>query len=219
MPDLKVIKGGSKTLLIGIPCQDMVHTEFMQSMINMDKPEGACYTVVKNTLIHDARNIIASNAAKEGFKRLAFFDSDMIIPKNALTKMMAHMDAGCEFVTGLYVTRRPPKIKPVIYKELWYDFDGEKIDQGATNYYDYPNGLFQIEAAGFGCCLVSMDLINDVGSRYGLPFEHITGMGEDMSFCYKAITLGHKLYCDSTIKCGHVGTKVYTESDLHPIAP
>ena len=37
------------------------------------------------------------------------------------------------------------------------------------------------------------------------------GFGEDIAFCMRAKELGAELWCDSTIKCGHVGMAVYTE--------
>ena len=47
--------------LIAVPCGDMVHTDFMTSLIALQKPPDTSFTVVKNTLVHVARNRIAAN--------------------------------------------------------------------------------------------------------------------------------------------------------------
>ena len=40
------------------------------------------------------------------------------------------------------------------------------------------------------------------------PYDH---MGEDISFCQRAIALGHDIWVDPTVQCGHVGQIIVTE--------
>ena len=196
--------------LIAVPCFDMVHTDFMQSLMALKKPADTSFTVVKNTLVHVARNVIAGNAAKAGFDRVMWFDSDMSFKPDTLLKLSADMDKGLDFVTGLYFTRAKP-IKPVIYSDLWWREDENGLDVGAGNAYEYGQGLIEIAGAGFGCCLTSVDLIRRVGDRFGSPFAPLKGLGEDLSFCWRCIQIGAKMYCDTDVKCGHVGQAVYDE--------
>lgn len=200
--------------LIAVPCFDMVHTDFMESFVKLRKPEGTSFTIIKNTMIYDARNIIAMNAIKAGFDRVFWMDSDMKFPPDALEELSADMDTGLDFVTGVYYTRRPPKIKPVIYNELhWEVKEDGKLDTGATNYFDYPeNALFEIAAAGFGCCLTSVDLLKRVGEKFGSPFTPLEAMGEDMSFCFRVMQIGGRMFCNSGIQCGHIGQVAFDRS-------
>ena len=198
--------------LIAVPCFDMVHTEFMQSLIALEKPQDTSFTVVKNTLISVARNTIARNAIEAGFDRIMWFDSDMNIPRDALIKLTADMDRnpGIDLVTGLYFTRKA-SIKPVIYSHLhWEKVDG-KVDAGAGNYFDYPEGLIPIAGCGFGCVLTSVDIIKRVWEKIGIPFAELPGFGEDLSFCDRVNRLEGKIYADTTVKCGHVGVQEYNE--------
>ena len=204
--------------LIGIPCMSMVHTDFMDSFIKLQKPPGTSYTIIKNTLIHDSRAIIAQNAIEAGFDRVFWMDSDMIFPPDALVQLSADMDTGIEFVSGLYVSRRPPNIRPVTYKRMWYEVkEDNTYEAGAVNYYDYPEGLSEVEATGFGCCLTSVDLLKRVGDKWGAMFQPIPCMGEDLSFCWRAKEMGVKMYLDSRVKCGHIGEYVFTEKDCTPM--
>ena len=208
--------------LIAVPCFDMVHTDFMRSMVELHKPDDTSFTVLKNTLIYTARNIVAANAIEYGFDRVMWFDSDMSFPADTLLRLSQHMDNGYDFVSGLYFARKPPEIKPIMYKKLWWENQGDKIDTGAENYWDYPEGLTKCAAVGFGCALTSVDLLKRVGERFGSPFTPIDCMGEDMAFCWRVNQIGGEIYVDTTIKCGHVGQYEYTEKDyksLHPNAP
>lgn len=196
-----------KKTLVAVPCFDMVHTVFMESVINLIKPENSFFTVVKNTLVHDARNIIAGNAINSGFERVMWFDSDLSFKPDTMQRLIADMDeGGLDFVSGLYFTRRPPNIKPIVYSKLWWAVrpDGT-LDTGAENLYDYTEGLQECAATGFGCVLTSVDLLKRVGDRFGSPFAPLEGMGEDLSFCWRAGQIGAKLYLDARVKCGHIG--------------
>ena len=200
--------------LIAVPCFDMVHTEFMQSMVALEKPEDTSFTVVKNTLISVARNTIARNAIDAGFDRIAWFDSDMRIPKDALLRMEAIMEeSGVDFVSGLYFTRADP-IRPVAFKHISWAFENNEVDAVADWFYEYPdNEIVPVEAVGFGCCMTSARLLNDLVNRVGAPFTPLIGVSEDLSFCLRAKQAGYSLFCDGRIRCGHVGTKEYTEQD------
>lgn len=207
--------------LIAIPCFDMVHTDFMESIVNLQKLPETSFTTVRNTMVYDSRNIIAASAIDAGFDRVMWFDSDMTFKPDTLVRLSEAMDEGCAMVSGLYFTRRFPNIKPVVYKKMWYTDNNGEIDTGAENYFDYPEGIIECEAVGFGCVLTSVDLIKRVADKYGSPFTPFSCMGEDMAFCHRVRGIGEKIYCDTRIKCGHVGTIQITEEtykSLHPIA-
>ena len=196
--------------LIAVPCFDMVHTDFMQSVIALEKPEDTSFTVVKNTLVNVARNVIATNAVKAGFDRIMWFDSDMKFAPDTLMRLSADMDQGLDMVSGLYFTRKPP-VKPVVYDELSWMQTENGVDVRASNYYEYPEGLVECAGVGFGCVLTSVDLIRRVGDRFGLPFSPLHGLGEDLSFCWRVIQIGAKMHIDTRVKCGHIGQMVFDE--------
>ena len=192
--------------LIAVPCMDMVHTPFVCALLSQPPLEGE--TEIRfgaNSLIYDTRNQLAEYAVKRGFDRVLWLDSDMTFKPDFSHRLAAHLDAGLEFVTGLYMTRKKP-IKPTIFKTLTAD------PPTVECFEEYPKDqLFEIAACGFGGVMMTTDLIRKVAEAYGLPFSPILGVGEDLSFCLRATMLGAKLYCDSSIKMGHVGFREYTE--------
>lgn len=198
--------------LIAIPCMDMVHTEFMKSLLGMRRVGETKFTISCSSLIYDARNAMARKAVKEGFDRVLWLDSDMSFEPDLMERLSARLDEGREFVTGIYFTRKAP-VRPVLYKECgYYEKDGGEVSPVAVWYDDYPRDqIFQIQAAGFGGVMMTTKCIQDVVDRFGLPFAPMLGFGEDLSFCGRYTETGGTMWCDSTIKLGHVGLGTITE--------
>lgn len=199
--------------LIAIPCMDMVHTTFLKSVLGMDRVGECRFSITCSSLIYDARNNLAKQAVSEGFDRILWLDSDMDFAPDLLKRLSADLDEGKELVSGLYFKRRAP-IQPVIYKEVGY-YHSKELDEVtpiAVPYGDYPKDeLFKVAGCGFGGVLMTVDLIQRVGEKFGLPFSPIMGFGEDLSFCSRASQLGAELWCDSRVKMGHVGLGTITE--------
>ena len=207
--------------LIAVPCFDMMDTEFVRSFIDLEKPDGTAYALITNTMIYEARNMVAQNAIKDGFDRVLWLDSDMVIPPDALIRLNADMDTGLEYVSGLYFKRKAP-INPVICDTINRQISEDgTVECSATSYRDYPkDALFEIAGSGFGCVLTDCGLLSRLVDKYGAPFTPMMGLGEDLSFCLRATCVGAKMYCDSRVKCGHIGSVIFDESAyLHPNAP
>lgn len=200
--------------LIAIPCMDMVHTMFMKSLISLQKVGQVGFAITSSSLVYDARNGLAKQAISEGFDRILWLDSDMDFAPDLMVSLSNDLDEGRDFVSGLAFTRKIPSV-PVVYQKVGYYHDEEEnsVTPAAVSYFDYPKDqIFQIEGAGFGACMMSVDLVKRVQDKYGLPFSPILGFGEDLSFCMRARELGAELWCDSRIKVGHIGQAVFNES-------
>ena len=199
--------------MVAIPCMDMVQTRFFHCCLALQPVGEVEFSLTESSLIYDARNHLAEKAVKEGFDRILWLDSDMIFSPDLMQRLSERLDTGLDFVSGLYFKRREP-IQPVIFKSCGaYEKDGQTT-AFAEIYKDYPEGIFEIAACGFGVVMMTTALVQEVTERFGLPFSPILGFGEDLSFCCKVSRLGKKMFCDSSIKMGHVGYKTYSESDF-----
>jgi len=197
--------------MILIPCMDLVQARFMRSLLLLDKVGDVTYGIHYGSLIYDSRNQLLDAAKQTGADRLLWFDSDMDIPWNAMRILSEDLDNGYEIVSGLYFKRKEP-YTPTIFS----DCDVMKLGNGQllplhTTYEDYPKDqIFEVAAFGFGCVMMTMDAAKKVTGEFGLmPFMPTAGFGEDLSFCMRARKAGIKLWCDSRVKCGHIGLKVY----------
>lgn len=191
---------------------DTAPTLFMESLLDLEKPEGTKVCFHPNSLIYDSRNLLSLMAIEEGYDRVFWLDSDMILSQGALTQLSHDMDVlGHDMITGLYFKRRFPTA-PVILDELEEPevIDGKPV-RHIHEYMNWHNAIFPVKGCGFGCVLTSTKLLKQVWDTYSNAFLPFPWAGEDYSFCHRVNLLGKQIYCDGSVRCGHVGQMVYTE--------
>lgn len=197
--------------LIAIPATQYMPTRFVRCLENLRRLPETYTSIIEGSVIHDSRNEFASIAIQNGFDRVLCIDSDMTFTPDLLTRLSAHLDSGKRMVCGLYFKRVLPT-EPVIYRqETATDPNhGEYIK--STPLLTYPrNTLFQIDACGFGAVMMDVSLLREVWDRYGPPFTPYLNLGEDLTFCWRVRQLGVPIWCDSTIRVGHLGQVVFSE--------
>ena len=193
--------------LVAVPCGDMCYTDFLRSLMGMEIVGDVQFTFAQGSLVYDARNQLVNIAIDQGFDRVLWLDSDMTFPRDLFKKLSADMDEGRELVSGLCFTRKRP-IHPACYEAIY--LDGNNVPH-ADAVKEWENDVFEIAGCGFAVVMCSVDLLRRMRDKYNLLFSPITGFGEDLSFCLRAADLGTKMYCDPTIKIGHVGLAIYGE--------
>lgn len=200
--------------MIAIPCMDMMHTRFVQSLIGMRVSGEIQYNFGMSSLVYDSRNKLSNMAIEGGFDRVLWLDSDMVFSPDLFERLNHQMDMGRRFITALCVKRKHP-VQATIYKSVMMtEENGIRVPKAYT-YTDYPkDSLFEVAASGFGCVMTDVQLLQDITDKFGLPFSPVLGFGEDLSFCQRSREIGTALYCDSSIKVGHIGYKEFTEFDI-----
>lgn len=201
--------------MIAVPCMDMMPVPFVESLLYLNKGDEDRCVFSSSSLIYDSRNQLLEKAINYGFDRILWLDSDMVFPSRTMELLHRDLDAGCEIVSALYFKRRAP-FSPVVYRKCFLAEDnGAKIPT-AECYEDYPQGsLFEVEAFGFGCVMMTVEAGIKICNQLGpFPFMPASGFGEDMSFCMRARHVGIKLWCDSRLSLGHVGYKTFGTDDF-----
>lgn len=195
--------------LIAIPCMDQVPALFAQALSCMTKI-GECQIAFQiGSLVYTSRNDLARFAMKEGFDYVLWLDSDMVFEPDLLQRLYKQMtDNDLKMITGLYFRRRPP-YSPVIFETMKPRGGG---GWNFTDYENYPDKLFEVEACGFGCVLMATEVLLDVQIKHGYLFHPMNDGGEDISFCWRARQCGYKIMCDPDIVCGHVGNVIITDT-------
>ena len=198
-------------VLIAIPCMDYLEADFTESLSNLLTAYKGEVDVkyLKASLVYDARNQLVKYAReKGGYDYVLWIDSDMTFEPDLLDRLLEDIEGKetgepLQAVTGLCFGRRPP-FNPCIYKELDVKTEGNLITPYRTVYEDYPrDSLFEVEACGFACVLMRMDILEAMGI-YGVPFFPVAGLGEDLTFCWRARKLDIRFHCDSRLKIGHI---------------
>lgn len=199
--------------LIAVPCMDMLHTAFAESLLNMVKPEGTGVCFKSGSLVQDSRNLLSLYAINNGYDTVLWLDSDMVFPADTLVRMQARVSKGIDMVTGLYFKRTMPT-SPVLYKELLPPEKNEngEIVKRVSDYTDYPHeSMFTVAGCGFGCVMTTTALLKRMWDEYGPPFTPYFWCGEDIAFCHRVNQSNVPICCDSSITCGHIGLFSYTE--------
>lgn len=191
-------------VLIAVPCMDQVPAQFAQCLATLGKVDKTIVAFQIGSLVYTSRNDLVQIAIKQGCDYIFWLDSDMMFPPDALVRMFKSLEHG-DIVSGLYFRRVAP-FTPVVYDKLDIDDTGCHY----TEPKDIPDGIFEVAGCGFGCVLMPTDIMLDVIEKYGSPFTPINGIGEDLSFCWRARQLGFKIVCDPDIPLGHVGHHVIT---------
>ena len=194
--------------LIAIPCMDVIEADFVECLVNLRLVGEVEIKFLKASLVYDARNQITKYALdKGGFDYVLWLDSDMTFEPDLMEKLLADMEPEDgpkrQAVSGLCFGRRPP-FKPCIYKSLDIQQQGQMIHPKAEVYLEYPRDqLFEVAACGFACVMMRMDVLEAMGI-YGVPFFPVGGLGEDLTFCWRAQKIDVKFHCDSRLKIGHI---------------
>ena len=189
--------------LIAIPCMDYMEANFVECLLNLKKV-GECDTVLlKSSLVYDARNQAAHKAVAEGYDYVLWIDSDMTFEPDLMERMFKSI-GDKQFLSGLCFARRPP-FKPCVFDKIEVEKDGIGIMPHATNWFDYPRDkIVEVAGAGFACVLQKVEMLDVMLTTYGAPFFPIAGLGEDLSFCFRAGQIDYKMYADTSIKIGHL---------------
>ena len=186
-------------LLIAVPCMDYMHVDFVDSLLKLCQHlqrEGINYhtEILSGTLVYMARNKLASKATCEGYTHLLFLDSDMVFDESIVETLCF---SGKDFVCGAFQSRRAP-YGSCIFSSL----------KPVRRVKEYGMEPFQVEGCGMACTMISTEIISEVQSRYGNPFDpdKIEGItfGEDTAFCWRARQCGFEIWCEPTARCGHI---------------
>jgi hypothetical protein len=156
--------------------------------------------------IAEGRWDLAKQAVERNVDFLFFADSDMAIPEHALVELLSMMQSTEPVVgiaTGLGFTNTVDDPRPSIY--------GRMEDGGYMPLYCYHSGGFrryEIDACGMFCALIRTEIFQQIAEANNSIVEWYNmfkpnGASEDISFCKRAQDVGHQIFVDSEVKCGH----------------
>lgn len=157
-----------------------------------------------------ARNHAAAESLRLKSEFLFFIDSDVLMPFDALQKLMrrAREFKDYDIFTGVYCTKNPANAEPLLY-----------MQDGSGPYWDWTLGdlVFDLASCGMGCCLIRTNLFEKVSNTdedpwFYTPNSIVMKEGgleknrgtEDIWFCRKARNEGDaKIMADTSVLCGH----------------
>jgi FkbM family methyltransferase len=188
-----------KKILIAIPTARYIEPDTFKSIYDLDIPDGyhVDFQYFYGYRVDQVRNLIADWVVR-GYDYLFSVDHDITFPRDTLTKLLSHDQ---DLVSGVYRQRLEPQ-----QLEVFEPFGGR---MSAEDLYAKDWKLMGIGGCGFGCVLVKKEVFAGVGYpqfEYYPALDHNNTISEDTDFCKKAIAKGFKLWCDPSVRCGHIGS-------------
>lgn len=197
-------------VVICIPSGDMVHTDFMLSVMHVmqkGRSSGFCVSLVnsKSSIVTHSRNLAVDAGLETRAEWMLFLDSDMVFPGDIIARLMRH---NRPVVGATY----PRKIQPL-------GFIGNRLDGAPLSLKD--KGLVEASRLPAGCLLIKAEIF----SRMKKPFfrcgyDEQTGeiLGEDFWFSDRLRSLGYSLWCDmdASRHVEHIGPCRYQLDDNLP---
>ncbi len=151
------------------------------------------------------RNLTAETAMEMGASHILFIDDDVLMP------------TPFDFLQKLLACKAPIAAADVIirgwpFNHMLFKYVNNKM--GLEQIKEIPKklGPIDVDAVGFSCCLIEVDLIKKMPKPY-----FITGINntEDIYFCMNARDKfpDLRIVADTSIKCGHILSAEVIEPD------
>ena len=176
-------------VLIAMPTAKFIEPQTYVSVYNLNVGDiETSFVTIEGYSVDTSRNMLAKEAINQKAEYILWVDSDMILPEDALTKLLSHKK---DIVSAAYA------FKDINSQDLIaFSIDNKRMP------YSSIDGLTEVGGIGFGCCLTKTSVFDKIDFPY---FVFGEDYGEDIYFCRKVNKAGIKIYLDPDVKCGHIG--------------
>ena len=191
-------------IIIGIPTTGSIKSKTALSLletIRQNKDLDIIPVFQHGGFVAENRAKIVGVAQMMLASHLFFVDHDVVFSADTLPRLLAH-DKG--IVGCMYNYRK----LPLQTTTKFFNEKGETVNEIDK----IPDELFEVAAFGMGCSLIKMSVFTSLEKPYFPMEQNEEGdrvLSEDVGFYEKARDKGYKVYCDPTIKIGHIGDYIY----------
>lgn len=203
--ELYKVDAARSRVMVAIPMYKHVAPDFVEALARLHLDFRHVRTT-QNLFVTIARTKLAEKALEEGYEYIFWLDDDMIIPPHTIPQLVQH---NLDIVGALY-HQKGGEYLPNIYIYKTYN--------KRTGWHDYNNiviweadSLVEVDGCGFGALLTKTSVFRSIPK----PWFRDVGGGEDFYFCRKAKKAGYKIYCDTSLQCGHLAVGAITTKHFY----
>jgi hypothetical protein len=201
-------------ILLSVPTLGMLDVEVASHLFGLARPLNTalmhCWPVGYS--VDDARNFSAEAAIREKCEYLFFVDYDVVLPGDALTRLVSRK---ADVIGGLYFSKSKPPFPLVL--------------SGGHPTMDWaPGDVVKVDAMGMGCTLIRVDILTQLGPPWFKTGEDATecdGVAErrfytEDTYFFRRVKdeLGIAPYVDTGVSCIHkdlaTGERFFLEDGL-----
>lgn len=192
-------------IVIGVPTAKYIEAETFQSIYDLQIPDGCevHFQYFWGYNVDQVRNIMTQWMLQNHFDYMLNVDSDIILPPDALVRLMQAQTPTVGITSGVYIQRKQGERIPEIYVH-----DARTGGQRNIHISDVQaDTCLQVEGVGFGCCLVHRRVYEAVGNPWFVYHDNIDFsrvVSEDVHFCDQARKKGFEIQVVTGVKCGHI---------------
>lgn len=196
-------------ILIAMPTMDTMPVLTVRCLMDLLRREQDEIQFTNGSLVYNSRTFLVNYALANGFTHIMWIDSDMVFPSDTLYRLFKH---GLDIVTCICYGRTDNH-SPCAYMNVTR---GDKTHSGCLTPIEISDTmpeLIEVDGCGAAMMLVKTDVYKKVGKRFHEWYEPKWNLGEDLSFTERVKECGYKIWCDTTIEIGHIGTQVFGKNN------
>ena len=99
-------------------------------------------------------------------------------------------------VCGAFVSRRP-QYRACVYSDISDPGNMKPVETFGTE-------PFRVDGCGFATVLTTVELLQAVTQKFGTTFQPTEYYGEDLAFCWRVGQIGREIWCEPTVRPGHI---------------
>jgi GT2 family glycosyltransferase len=200
--------------VIGYVYDEFVHGRFMESVLNCAVHENAAVISETGLSIAQARDDLVKVFLSTGREWLYMADTDTIFTPNVISRLLRRADDDHMVINGLvYANGHPPF--PMMYERVADTSSGSLGVYRMISEWE-PKSLVRVDGTGAGSLLVHRDVFLEIEKRFPRPssiwFEYTPmgtfTIGEDFTFFMRAMEAGFKVWVDTSVRVGHIKSRV-----------
>lgn len=182
-------------LAICIPSTGTIKTKTVESLIGMCKslPFDYYFLSHEGSIIHHMRERLVKKAIELECTHVLFVDSDMVFEKDAVLRLL---EANKDIVGANYNRRKLPVESTAVLSGI-----GKVVDN-----------VVLANSIGTGFMLIKLSIFDFLPEPWFFWESDANGelvTGEDYWFCRLAREKGFEVWCDLSVKVGHLGDYIY----------
>jgi hypothetical protein len=197
-----------RRVLLGVASAGKPTTPFIESLSRLKLPRNVAElkrSVAIGNYIPGQRELIMNDAVDGGYDYLLFVDDDIVLPEDALEKLVATAEADprTAVVGALYYSR--DSARPIAVAN-WDSSDTSSAHIPAFMTWSTE----PVDGIGFGCALLRVSVAKELGAPY-FPAHIYIERGarrvrqcdEDYLYCERVRKSGYVVRLDARVRCPH----------------